>query len=178
MKSIKQSRKDRLARRAARLLVKPTAKQLKKQKLKDQKGSKELVRKVNKELAKKCKHKFRLAGALCPVCNPDKLAKVIREEWLPAPVYVANIYLKGAEGGDEIHVQQRVKTRNPTRTFMQMQKNGFWYTYKEKPVFIFPDMIRVIQLDDIAQNPWCNDLSERESQPFHEETGCDPGYDQ
>lgn len=119
------------------------------------KRSKKIFKKIfeefKKEEKKKCLHGVSFLGANCFICHPDEIASAIRNNWYPTPTYKANVYIKN-ESGDEDRLELDIKTHNPTKKIMEMQNNGFWYLFKNKPVFMTPNSIKVVQLDDRLQS--------------------------
>jgi hypothetical protein len=164
MKSLKQSRLDRIARkklRQAKAITRVIRETPAERDQRTKKFFKKIIESGIREQNKKCTHGGAWSGYDCCICNADNLATRLRDEWYPAPVYKMFVFMRneGNPYGDGA-IQLDIKTRNPTKKIMEMQANGFWYTWRAKPVFMMPGMIKIVQLDDRwvpVQNPWNTD---------------------
>ena len=162
MKTIKQSRLDRLARRK-RQLDRRIA--FEKKLTKDQRIEREnqflqkIARQCEKEGMKKCPHGFAFSGFECLTCNADKIADRIREEWSPIPSYKCIVIDElSASGGGSLPLT--IKSYGITKKIKEMQDNGFWYVWRGSPVFMTPGHIRVVILDGVVRNPSNTDPTE------------------
>jgi hypothetical protein len=151
MKSLKQSRRDRLARRIKQAKEKAKADSLITEDEKIEIENKFLWRLAEacvREGRRLCQHGQPFSGFKCIDCHPDEIAEEMREEWSPTPIFKLLVY-----GVDDSCLPVTVKTRGIAKKIMEMQNNGFWYTYKDKPIFMLPNSIKVIVVDDMVQNP-------------------------
>jgi len=155
MKTIKQSRIDRLARKRKRhslkLLRESRLTEVQKYKL-AQIALRKYSKQIDQEANKKCLHGIGFSGHECLVCNADKIATQIRDEWSPPTTYKILVY-------DDMDgcVSLTTTTRAITKKIVEMQNNGFWYVWKGSPVFFFAGNIRAIVLDGVVQSHGYND---------------------
>jgi hypothetical protein len=151
LKSIKQSRADRLERR--RISARKAA-DIEKSLTEDQRVHRynALLKKIEKQCErigkKKCPHGFPFSGYDCLVCNADAIADRIREEWYPSAEYKLLIY-----DGEPGNIPLTLRTRSLVKKIDEMQKNGFWYPFRGSPVYCAPGTIRAVVVDGMVQNP-------------------------
>ena len=157
MKTIKQSRLDRLARRKIRSeRIKEAEKNLTKNDIikRDNALLKRIEKACLKEGFKRCPHGLPFSGYECFVCRSDEIANRLREEWRPADVYNLEVIPVNSEG---MYIPITVRTNTITKTLKDMQENGFWYGIHTDPMFLMPQSIRCIIVKGIAQNPGYTD---------------------
>lgn len=154
MKSLKQSRIDRLERKRKReeRRQKAEARITKSQKIEQ---TNELLKVVaaacQRKGLKKCPHGIAFSGYECFICRPDEIAKRLLEKWSPSRTFKALIY--SGEGESESCLPLDIKTRTISKKLKEMQENGFWYTWRGKPVFMMPGKIKVVVLGDTVRSP-------------------------
>lgn len=156
MKSLKQSRIDRLARRQKRIrrAVEKEAELTPKQRYerdrkRGQSFAKKLIRSLKRGKNEKCLHGVEYSGAYCFACNPDTIASHIRDQWSPLDTYHLEVVPVDSSG---MYIPVTVKTRHLTQTVKEMQENGFWYKIYKEPTFLMPQSIRCILVKGMAQS--------------------------
>lgn len=147
MKTIRQSRLDRLTRQKKRAAKK--SKPFTREKLLNLYRG--LLKNITKRVQIGCVHGELDFGYCCMICNADKIAARLREKWYPTPVYKAYVFVQDDNGESALPLD--LKTRYPTKKIKEMQDNGFWYMWKGKPVFMLPNQLKVVQLDDMVRSP-------------------------
>lgn len=157
MKSIKQSRIDRLERRRKRI-ERVVGKQ--KNLTQNQKIIQEnkFLKKIEKACItlgnNRCPHGLPFSGYECFSCKPVEIATRLREDWAPAPSYNLEVIPTSEE---EVYVPVVVKTNHLTETLRDMQKNGFWYILHNEPMYLMPESIRCIIVKGMVQSPGYTD---------------------
>jgi hypothetical protein len=152
MKTIKQSRLDRLARRKKRSeRIKEAEKKLTKEDRikRDNAFLKKLKTAVIREGMNKCPHGFAFSGYECVVCRGDEIASRLRNEWRPVDRYELEIIPVDT---DAMYIPVTVRTNTLTKTIKEMQENGFWYGLHHSPMFLMPQSIRCVVVKGMAQS--------------------------
>lgn len=152
MKSIKQSRLDRLNRRKhqyERLIAAEKKLTQKERILRNNKLLKKIAKQCMAEGLKKCPHGMAFSGYECMICSSDKIAARLRSDWL-YQTYYAEVVPVDSDG---MYVPVTIKTGNLTKTLKGMQKNGFWYSIDQKYIFLMPESIRAVIVTGTAQSP-------------------------